>query len=119
MPLPPLRRVFSFTLLLTLLVAGCAQPVTWPVSAAPTASAQSTDAAGLAQLADRLAAESGLVQDLGPLVTVQPVATAAGEETLFVSHTHGFPPDNPTVQTKSLDSRRRPGGLEGSGPRGA
>ncbi len=100
MPLPPLRRVFSLTLLLTLLVAGCAQPVTWPVSMSPTASAQSTDAAGLAQLADRLAAESGLVQDLGPLVTVQPVATAAGEEILFVSHTHGFPPDNPSFRQR-------------------
>ena len=92
MPLPPLRRVFSLTLLLTLLVAGCAQPVTWPVSTSPTASAQSTDAAGLARLADRLAAESGLVQDLGPLVTVQPVATAAGEETLFVSPHAWLPP---------------------------
>ncbi len=115
MPLPLLRRVFSFALLLTLLVNGCAQPVMWPVSATPTVSAQSAEAAGLAELANQLAAESGLVQDLGPLVTVQPVATAGGEETLFVSHTHGFPPDNPSFRQKVWIHAAGPEGWEALG----
>ena len=103
MPLPPLRRVFSLTLSLTLLLSACAQPVMWPVSATPAVSVPSTEAAGLVELADRLAAEYGLVQDRGPLVSVQPVLTADGEHTLFVAHTHGFPPDNPAFrQTVSL-----------------
>ena len=103
MPLPPLRRVFSLTLSLTLLLSACAQPVMWPVSATPAVSARSTEAADLVELADRLAAEYGLVQDRGPLVSVQPVLTADGEHTLFVAHTHGFPPDNPAFrQTVSL-----------------
>ncbi|MXY92780.1 MAG: hypothetical protein F4047_10560 [Caldilineaceae bacterium SB0670_bin_27] len=115
MPLPPLRRVFSFALLLTLLVGGCTQPVMWPVGATPTDSARSVDAAGLAELANQLAAESGLVQDLGPLVTVQPVATAGSEEPLFVSHTHGFPPDNPSFRQKVWIHTAGPDGWEALG----
>ena len=100
MPLPPLRRVFSLTLSLTLLLSGCAQPVMWPVSATPTVSVRSTEAAELVELANQLAAEYGLFQDRGPLVSVQPVLTADGEDTLFIAHTHGFPPENPSFRQK-------------------
>ena len=99
MPLPPLRRVFSLALALMLLLGGCAQPVVWPVSATPTTGARSTTGPDLAELADQLAAEYGLVQDLGRLVTVQPIA-GADEEPLFVAHTHGFPPDNSSFRQK-------------------
>ena len=100
MPNSPLRRVFSLALSLALLLSGCAQPAVWPVSATPAASGRSTEAAGLVELANQLAAEYGLVQDLGPLVTVQPVANAGGEEALFVAHTYGFPPDDSSFRQK-------------------
>lgn len=100
MPLPPLRRVFSLTLLLTLLLSGCAQPVMWPVSATPTVSVRSEEAADLVVLANQLATEYGLVQDLGPLVFVQPVEDPGGDGPLFVAHTHGFPPDDPSFRQK-------------------
>ncbi len=100
MPLPPLRRVFSLPLLLTLLLSGCAQPVTLPVSATPTVSVRSAGAAELEILANQLAIEYGLVQDLGPLVSVQPVEDGGGDGTLFVAHTYGFPPDDPSYRQK-------------------
>ncbi len=100
MPQHPLRRVFSLAIWLTLLLSGCAQPVMWPVSATPTSSGRSVEAAELVELANQLAAEYGLVQDLGPLVTVQPVTNAGSEETLFVAHTYGFPPDDPSFRQK-------------------
>ncbi len=100
MPGPPLRRVFSLALALALLFSGCAQPVMWPVSATPAVSGRSPEAAELEELANQLAAEYGLVQDLGPLVTVQPVANTGGEEALFVAHTYGFPPDDPSFRQK-------------------
>ena len=96
MPLPPLRRVFSLALALMLLLGGCVQPVVRPVSAT---AARSTTAPDLTELADQLAAEYGLVQNLGPLITVQPIA-GADEEPLFVAHTHGLPPDNSSFRQK-------------------
>ena len=99
MPLPPLRRVFSLALALMLLLGGCVQPVVWPVSATRTTAARSTTGPDLTELADQLAAEYGLAQDLGRLVTVQPIA-GADEEPLFVAHTHGFPPDNSSFRQK-------------------
>ena len=100
MPLPPLRRVFSLSLLLTLVLSGCAQPVMWPVSATPSASVRSELEADQAELASLLASEYGLVQDLGPLVFVQPVEEIGGDEPLFVAHTHGFPPNDPSFRQK-------------------
>ena len=100
MPLHPLRRVFSSALSLALLLSGCAQPVMWPVSATPTSSGRSVEAPELVELANQLADGYGLVQDLSPLVKVQPVTNAGGEETLFVAHTYGFPPDDPSFRQK-------------------
>ena len=100
MPHSPSGRVFSLTLLLTLLLSGCAQPVMWPVSATPTVSIRSAEAAELELLANQLAAEYGLVQESGPLVTVQAVEDSGGGGTLIVAHTHGFPPDDPSYRQK-------------------
>ena len=100
MPLPPLRRGFSLTLLLALLLSGCAQPVMWPVSTTPTVSARSAEAADLVNLVDQLATEYGLVQDLGRLVSVQPVDDPDSDRPLFVAHTHGFPPNVPSFRQK-------------------
>ena len=100
MPLPPLRRVFSLALLLSLFLSGCAQTVMWPVSATPTVSVRSEEAADLVVLANQLATEYGLVQDLGPLVFVQPVEDPGGDGPLYVAHTHGFPPDDPSFRQK-------------------
>lgn len=112
MPLPPLRPVFSLTFVLLLLLSGCVQPVSWPVSATPTTFARSTDGTDLAELADQLAAEYGLVQDQGRLVTVEPIA-GPDEEPLFVAHTHGFPPDNFTFRQKvSFHTSGREGWVE-------
>ena len=100
MPLPPLRRVFSLTLLLALTLSGCTQPVMWPVSAAPAASDRSAEEADRVGLANQLASEYGLVQELGPLVSVQPVEDTGGDWSLFVAHTHGFPPNDPSFKQK-------------------
>jgi len=91
------------TLLLALLLSGCAPPVTWPVSETPTISVPSAEAADLVNLVDQLAAEYGLVQDLGRLVSVQPVDDPGSDRPLFVAHTHGFPPNVPSFrQTVSI-----------------
>ena len=100
MPLPPLRRVSSLALLLSLFLSGCAQTVMWPVSATPTVTVRSEEAADLVVLANQLATEYGLVQDLGPLVFVQPVENLGGDGPLYVAHTHGFPPDDPSFRQK-------------------
>lgn len=100
MPLPPLRRVFSWTLLLTVLLSGCAQSAVWPVSATPVASVRAEEAAYQVELASQLATEYGLDEELGPLVSVQTVEHTGGDEPLFVAHTHGFPPDDPSFRQK-------------------
>ena len=100
MPLLSLRRVFSLPLLLIFALSGCAQPVMWPVSATPVVPLRSADEADLEILANQLATEYGLVQDAGPLVTVQPIEESGGDGTLFVAHTHGFPPDDPSYRQK-------------------
>ena len=100
MPLLSLRRVFSLPLLLIFALGGCAQPVMWPVSATPEVPLWSADEADLEILANQLATEYGLVQDAGPLVTVQPIEESGGDGTLLVAHTHGFPPDDPSYRQK-------------------
>ena len=112
MPLPPLRRVFSLTLLLTIFLSGCAQPAMWPVSGTPTASVRAEEAADQAELASQLANEYGLVEELGPLVSVQTVEETGGERTLFVAHTHGFPPDDPSFRQKISIHAAMPDGWE-------
>ena len=115
MPLHPLRRVFSLALTLALLLSGCAQPVMWPVSATQASSGRSVEAAELVELANQLAAEYGLVQDLGPLVKVQPVTNAGGDVTLVVAHTYGFPPDDPSFRQKVSIHAASPEGWKAMG----
>ena len=68
MPLPPLRRLFFLTLVLTLLLGGCTQPSVWPVPSTQTTTSRTTSSPDLTELADQLAAEYGLNQDRGRLV---------------------------------------------------
>ncbi len=99
MPLPPLRRLFFLTLVLTLLLGGCTQPSVWPVPSTQSTTSRTTSSPDLAELADLLAAEYGLNQDQGRLVSAQQIS-GVNKEPLFVAHSHGFPPNDTSFRQK-------------------